>query len=469
MVSIFQNWGGTIRWQPKETLYPRSVDELQQVIRKNDSVLVVGSRHSFSRVLEGHDKTTAVVDLCWLCGVKFYGTKNGRRLYEIQGGTILRDVAKTLKADGCYFINTGSVLEQTIAGALSTCTHGSGSKFQSMCGQVHSIDVVDGYGELHTGISEESNPTLFLSTLGGIGTIGIIVAVRLYVDEDKPLCYSSEKIEGNIFAERFITVAETCLHTEAYWFPYQNRAYLITRDNTTAPVDKRGVGPYIQNFVAGFFGDWIYPVLVSLIRAHAPLSRSLSIMYTNLIFAFLPKEKHVGFKSEILSEEISRKPWKNMEETEFNIRADDLNLLLTRLADILNRYLNSYELFLEFPVHIRIVHSDKFFASPFQNSDSTVFLSFSMPNIANETNAAWKTLADNGECVWSSILGVFDEVCGRANVRFHLGKSVPDSALNETIMDRMPGIFTWKKVHGYYNKRGVLTNSLSSDLLKLVQ
>ena len=80
MVSIFKNWGGNIRWQPKETLYPRSVDELQQVIRKNDSILVVGSRHSFSRVLEGHDKTTAVVDLRWLSGVKFYGTKNGLRL-----------------------------------------------------------------------------------------------------------------------------------------------------------------------------------------------------------------------------------------------------------------------------------------------------------------------------------------------------------------------------------------------------
>ena len=56
----------------------------------------------------------------------------------------------------------------------------------------------------------------------------------------------------------------------------------------------------------------------------------------------------------------------------------------------------------------------------------------------------------------------FRRVYGRENVRFHLGR-VYLILPNETIMDRMPGIFTWK-AHGYYNKRGVLTNSLSSDL-----
>ena len=66
----------------------------------------------------------------------------------VEAGITLHDLAEELRARGLAMENQGDVDPQTVAGAISTATHGTGGGFGNFS-QVVGVRLVDGHGELH--------------------------------------------------------------------------------------------------------------------------------------------------------------------------------------------------------------------------------------------------------------------------------------------------------------------------------
>ena len=82
----------------------------------------------------------------------------------------------------------GDIDFQSIAGAISTGTHGTGLHFGTMSTQVEGLTLVTATGDLLE-CSPEHNPAIFKAAQVSLGTLGIIAKVKLRVIPAKRMHY----------------------------------------------------------------------------------------------------------------------------------------------------------------------------------------------------------------------------------------------------------------------------------------
>jgi len=120
------NFGGNVRFTPRHFYEPRTEDEVLAILDRHahDRVRVVGSRHSWSEAIVCHD---VIIDLTHFDQVTLTETAAGEVRATAGGGCrIDRLLSEIQSRSGCTMPTLGLITEQTIAGAISTATHGSG-------------------------------------------------------------------------------------------------------------------------------------------------------------------------------------------------------------------------------------------------------------------------------------------------------------------------------------------------------
>ena len=75
----------------------------------------------------------------------------------------------------------GDIDEQTVAGAISTGTHGTGGQRASLSAQVSGLELVTGKGELLQADARQNPDVLDVARLG-LGALGILTAVTFDVE-----------------------------------------------------------------------------------------------------------------------------------------------------------------------------------------------------------------------------------------------------------------------------------------------
>ena len=119
----WHNWAGDQVCQPASVPRPGSVSELAEVVAGASSAKVRGSGHSFSEaaLTEG-----VMIDLGAMDRVLDVDPASG--LVRVEGGIPLRRLNLVLNAHGLAMANLGDIDRQTISGAISTATHGTGER-----------------------------------------------------------------------------------------------------------------------------------------------------------------------------------------------------------------------------------------------------------------------------------------------------------------------------------------------------
>ena len=171
------NWGRSVSAEVAEIAQPRSIDELQQVVvgaaARGLRLKAVGAGHSFN----GVGLTDGVqVRLDRFTGVDRVDLDSG--LVTIRAGTSLHDLNEALWQVGLALTNLGDVDVQTIAGAISTGTHGTGACFAGLASQVRGLQLVCADGTLLT-CSPDAEPDVFAAAQVGLGALGVIGTVTL--------------------------------------------------------------------------------------------------------------------------------------------------------------------------------------------------------------------------------------------------------------------------------------------------
>jgi FAD-linked oxidoreductase len=257
------NWAGDQSCRPAQITRPGGREELAAAIAAaataGQRVKVAGSGHSFTEaaLTEGR-----MIDLGLLAGVLDADPGSGR--VKVGGGTVLADLNEELARLGLAMENLGDIDRQTVAGAISTGTHGTGAKLRNLSAQVEGLELVLADGSVRH-LSAATDPQLLRAARVGVGALGAISAVTLrcvpafdLLRVDLP--HPREEVLDS-FAER----AEAHEHFELFTFPYSDLALVLERNRTQEPPRPRGRGAAYLNDIV--LENWALGALAATGRA----------------------------------------------------------------------------------------------------------------------------------------------------------------------------------------------------------
>jgi FAD-linked oxidoreductase len=211
------NWTGDQRCAPERIERPGGEQELVRAVRAARSIRVAGSGHSFPDIActDG-----VLVDLSRMRRVL---AADGEDV-TVEAGITLRELGAELAARRLALESQGDIDAQTVAGAISTGTHGTGGGFRGLSAGVVGMRLVAGTGELVELREEEE----LRAARVGLGALGAIAAVTLRcvpaftihrVDEPRPL----EDV-----LPRLDALVDGADHFEAFAFPHTRTALTLT-------------------------------------------------------------------------------------------------------------------------------------------------------------------------------------------------------------------------------------------------
>ncbi len=244
-MSSWTNWADTVSAEVTVAA-PATVRELAAVIagaaERGQTVKPVGAGHSFTSI-------------GWTDGIQLrldrmsgiVAADRATNTVTVLAGTRLHTLNEALWRLGMSMTNLGDIDVQTISGAISTGTHGTGAKLGGLATQVRALDLVLADGSVRS-CSAEDDPQLFAAARVGLGALGVIAAVTLQCEPafalaaaeapaalDEVLADLDELVHGND-------------HFEFYWFPHTRR--VLTKRNNRV-LEGTELAPL------GRFRDWL--------------------------------------------------------------------------------------------------------------------------------------------------------------------------------------------------------------------
>jgi FAD-linked oxidoreductase len=227
----WRNWAGTATATPARWARPRSEAEIVTAVKDAAAaglpVRALGSGHSFTSIAA---TSGVALDLSGWTGVIAADTRSG--LVTAKSGTSLRALNAELGAFGLAMANLGDIDAQTLAGALSTGTHGTGARLGGLATQIEALELVLADGTLVT-CSATVRPDLFAAARVGLGALGVVSTVTLRCVPAFTLTADERPMPTDEVLEQFDELAAANDHFEFYWFPYGRQA-LVKRNNRHA-------------------------------------------------------------------------------------------------------------------------------------------------------------------------------------------------------------------------------------------
>jgi L-gulonolactone oxidase len=232
----WQNWAGNQVMTPVGVAHPRGTDEIAQAVKgaaaQGRRVKAIGSGHSFTAIGLTDGVLIELDQHTQLLG--FDGD-----LVTAEAGMPLHELNALLTAHGRGLTNMGDVDAQTVSGAISTGTHGTGRASASIAAQVAALELVLADGSVVT-CSATERADLFEHARIGLGALGVITAVTFRTE---PL-FHLHADEGPMPLEEVLEGYEELVagndHFEFFWFPHTDVALTKRNNRTNDPVAPLG-------------------------------------------------------------------------------------------------------------------------------------------------------------------------------------------------------------------------------------
>ncbi len=224
----WSNWGRSETFVPARVARPTSVDEVVALVLEAREhgmpVKAVGSGHSFTGIAVAPGLQ---LDLSALSGIQ---SVDGEEV-TVAAGTTLWQLSALLEPLGLALENLGDIDAQTISGAISTGTHGTGAAFGGLATRITGATLVTADGQLLK-VDARNSPELLPAVALGLGALGILVEVTVR-------CVPAFLLRAVERPENIDTVLDEWEarirqdHFEFHWFPHTEIA--LTKTNTRLP------------------------------------------------------------------------------------------------------------------------------------------------------------------------------------------------------------------------------------------
>lgn len=310
----------------------------------------VGSGHSFTATA-ATDGVLIRPDL--LTGIRALDREAGT--VTVEAGTPLKRLNLALAREGLSLTNMGDIMEQTVSGAISTGTHGTGRDSASISAQITALELVTAGGSVLT-CSARENPEVFAAARIGLGALGVVTAITFAVEPVFLLSAREEPMTFDRVTDEFdLHVAEN-EHFEFYWFPHTGNCNTKRNNRSTGPAAP--VSTLSGWFEDEFLSNGVFQAANSLGRAVPSTipsiarlsSRALSARtYTDIPYKVFTSPRRVRFV-----------------EMEYAVERDALVPVLRELKRMVDRS----NLRVSFPVEVRTAPGDDITLSTASGRDS---------------------------------------------------------------------------------------------------
>ncbi|MEV5981761.1 D-arabinono-1,4-lactone oxidase [Streptomyces sp. NPDC052114] len=261
--AAWRNWAGNVTARPVREVTPASVDELAAALRraKEDGLRAkpVGTGHSFTATA-ATDGLLIRPDL--LTGIRRIDRAAGT--VTVEAGTPLKRLNAALAREGLSLTNMGDIMEQTVSGAVSTGTHGTGRDSASIAAQIKGLELITADGTVLT-CSAAENPEVFAAARIGLGALGVITAITFAVE---PIFYLTAREEPMTFdkvTDEFDALFTENEHFEFYWFPHTGSCNTKRNNRSAGPAAPPGrISAFVEDEL---LSNGLFQVVNSLGRA----------------------------------------------------------------------------------------------------------------------------------------------------------------------------------------------------------
>jgi FAD/FMN-containing dehydrogenase len=320
MSKIFKNWSESVVFMPKEIVYPKSIEEVQKIVREcnkqNRRIRMVGAGHSFSSLIETDD---CLMSLDLIQGI--INIEPDKHLVTVHGGTKLKKLGEDLLSKGFGMENLGDIDVQSVAGAICS----------------------------------KNNSELFDAARVSLGCLGIIVKVKLKVLPAFKLKFIQGKEKLDNCLNSLSEYNQKNRNFEFYYFPHTDTVQTKFVNLYEGPVDKLKIGTYLNDLV---LENGAFKVISEISRVFPSKAKNLSQFCAKMIAS------------------AEKKNWSNrifavprlvkFYEMEYNIPREFFQEVIKEIAACIKKEDHR----VHFPIECRFVKKDEIWLSPAFERDS---------------------------------------------------------------------------------------------------
>ncbi len=241
------NWSKSVVYTPAVYLRPETeeafISAVKEAAAQGKKIRVIGTGHSFTRLCETSD---ILISLDHYKGI--VSVDRGRKEVTVRAGTKIYEFGELAHALGLAQENLGDIDRQSLAGSISTGTHGTGIDFGNISTQITRIRMVNGLGEIVT-CSEEENKDLFHAARISLGGLGIILELTFRLTDAYKLEFRSEKEDIYDVLGRYDEINRATRNFEFYWFPHTHTVQTKYSDVSEKEAVDNKLGLWFDNIL----------------------------------------------------------------------------------------------------------------------------------------------------------------------------------------------------------------------------
>ena len=384
-----KNWGGNVRFSPSEVLTPRNTKDIVRIVQlareQKKKIRVIGAGHSFSPLVATNQ---ILLDLKYMN--QLISVDKDALTATFEAGASISKLTEELWQHGLALSNQGDINHQTLAGAVSTGTHGTGINFGSISSFVTAIEFVDGNGDLHNVTTDSPNDLLHAVQVQ-IGVLGVLTKITVrcekrYILRDVRQTYLLEDC-----LQRYDIDSQNHRHVEFFWFPYSNRAQIKSLSMVEELNPRSQVSAFVDDEIMERF---LYSGLCELTTMFRPMAKHTS----KLCGSLMPTSDYSDWSYRVFPS--SRK-----------VRFTEMEYAVPLAAGMecfkaIRQMIEGKQIRVFFPVEYRVAAADKAWISPFHNRPSAiislhVFKGVEQDHFFSEAEAVFKSY--NGRPHWGKI------------------------------------------------------------------
>lgn len=219
----WSNWSGSVS-ATAEVTRPQNEDELSALVRSAHRLRVTGAGHSFMPLCESGELIVSLEDMA---GALYVAAD--RQTARIPAGWSIRRLTAALWEEGLALANQGDVNPQSLAGAMATGTHGTGTGLGSLATFARGFRLIGADGDARW-CDADTDADLYQAQRLSLGLFGVATEIEVAV---VPAFHLAERLEKRRWAEvreSYEELTQQHRHIEFWFFPHSDHVILKTLD-----------------------------------------------------------------------------------------------------------------------------------------------------------------------------------------------------------------------------------------------
>ncbi|MBA2405497.1 MAG: FAD-binding protein [Bdellovibrionales bacterium] len=350
-----KNWAGNLEFHPKSILTPTSTESAQALVKAhlsaNKNIRMRGSAHSWTGLIATKESFLHLDEMQGLMEVDA-----STQLIKAKAGTKLSLFGEEAFKHNLALPNQGDINHQSLAGAMSTGTHGTGVTLQSMSNQIKNLTLIAGTGEI-LNIDGNKNPELLNAVGVSFGSVGLMTEATLKMIPAYKLKVETFAEDMKTSLEKFKSRLKDNRHLEMFYFPVGDWS-IVKMMNVTE--EKESPQSKFQKVSELVLENWLYEglnILAHKTNSYRGPDKFMRKFVDHKVFVnwshrAFPSARTVRFM-----------------EMEFNLPIEKFEEVFEELKASIKK--NNFQTL--FPIEIRFVKGDELWLSPAYKRDSVYF------------------------------------------------------------------------------------------------